>query len=1077
MRSHWAVLAVLSLVGGTSGATTNASARLVIRDSVIIVDSLKIIVGTDSVFRRGQLLVRGTDYSLEGVPLRFRYSGYQPQTVDTIEIRYRRWPEWLSGSWGNPILPATAVQSTIPKPTVATDQTKNAGAGGAVEITGAKTFRVTSGPGVGSAFGQSLDLAIAGKLSPGVRIDGAISDRGYEPINGYANSRLDEFDRLRLRVSSQQFVGQAGDISLKGLSPLIRPRDVSGGSVRVGSPTVSAFGAASRPRGRFQSVKLNGNDSFQGPYQPTGAIVAIVPGSEEVWLDGRRLERGVDRDYTIDYPTGRIAFGVTRPIDSRSRIEIDFEPAGTPYRQELFVGGAEIRSADSSRSLAVAFTREGDDKDRPLTEISGDGQSALAQSSDSVTQSSGVTVDSLGAYQLLPDSLPDTVWQYVGVGDGEYHVRFSFVGAQRGRYRYVGNDQYLFVGASQGDYDPVILLYSARRVESVRALAKSALWNRAEATADIRFSRTSFNLWNPNATALDGAYHDIAFSQRLGKDRHDNAAKLRRQSLESTYSANDRVDEPDLTRLFLAPVGLQWSGRRIRHDAEVSTTVAGRVTLSPYWSQAKFGDKFLSKRYGGGAEYRPTSQWTVSAQWQDVRAEFDTLGTSRKGRGSTGSGMVKYVSGQYSLISEFEYDKRTNSYRGPDVGTKYLQGTFGAGAAASRITYEGYVEDTLVGVWRENLKRHRLSASSSGALGNWRTDFTATHQWLDQPTGRERSFLGRFQIGLDDQRRHLSFSSGYLLSDERRNAHGFTYLKVDPGRGNYRFEDGRYIADPFGDYLRVEELLSETERVRRGEKTFRLDKQAEGYQLSASSRIVEELLADGQRRWWWAAPFLSDENAAYLSYERQYQADIRAVRWRSVYAMTLSVSANRESRAVQTENRVRSDLRVRGTLRQPAGRWVLEQGVERFESRRDQFYGDAGKSDGWKGAVGVRGNFDATGVLIEAAYRRAQGNADNSDVRETSKLYTLILGGRRSFQKRGEVKLDTEFYRQTFENLMGYASTLLTDNHEGTRGWVWTLSANYGLSRTVKFTMALNGRNSDNRRGRLFARSEMTAAF
>ncbi len=1073
---YWSAL-LLILATSTTKGQTPATAHLVIRDSIVAVDSLRIVVGTDSVYLQGELLRRGVDYSFEGVPLCLRYHKYEPERVDTLTLVYRRWPVWLAKSWGTPIVPANVEASVIPRPSVVAERPQSENPASSIAISGAKTFRVTSGPGVGSAFGQSLDLGIAGELSPGVRIDGAISDRGYDPINGYANSRLDEYDRLRLRVSSQHFVGQAGDISLKELSPLIRPRDVSGGSALVHGGRVSVFGVASRPRGRFQSVKLDGSDGFQGPYQPTGAIVAIVPGSDEVWLDGRKLERGADRDYTIDYPTGRVTFSVTRPIDSRSRIEIDFEPAGTPYRQEFFAGGVAVSSRDSLRTLAIAFTREGDDKDRPLTDISTAEQSALAQSGDSITQSSGVTLDSLGAYRLLPDSLPDTVWQYVGVGNGEHAVRFSFVGAQRGTYRYVGNDQYLFVGAGLGDYDPVVLLYSARRIESIRALSQTTLWKNATATADLRFSRTNFNLWNRNARTLDGSYHDAAIVQTWHGANSDNSLRLHRQYLESAYSATDRINEPDLERLFFVPSGLVWSGHRERHDADLSTAVTSKLKLTPYWSQAKFGSQFSSQRYGGGAVYRPVPSWVISTQWQEIKADFDTLSQSRRGSGRNLAGTATFTEGKYGVSTELEYDRRANDYRVNGNGTTYYRGFLGVGISGSRFTYEAYVEDTLAGTWQENLKRHRVSASTSGSFGNWRTDITATHQWLNQQSGKERSFLGRFQIGLDDQRRHLSLSSGYLLSDERRNARGFTYLKVDPGRGNYRYEDGRYIADPFGDYLRVEELLSQTDRVRRGEKTFRLDKQGSGYQLSASSRIIEELLADGSRPWWWITPFLSDEGASYLSYERQYQGDARLIQWQNLYALTLSVAASRESRALVSENRVRTDLRVRTTVRQPTGKWILEQGAERFESRRDQFYGDAGKSDGWRASVGAKGNFDATGVSFEIGYRRAQGNADNSETREISRLFSLKTGGRQTFQKRGEIKLDTELYRQSFGGLTGYASTLLTDNHDGTRGLLWTLSANYGLSRTVKFTLALNGRYSDNRAGRLFARSEMTAAF
>lgn len=1076
-RIRRALLIGLGIVIVDGIEVAGESRILIVSDSVVAIDTFHIFPGTDTLRLNGRLLRRGVDYTFSDLPSVLILHRYTSGSADTLEIQYKEWPSWLTKSWGRPIDEPVTTSRPLPAPSRVASVSPARSDNSSLRIAGAKSFRVTGGPGVGSAFGQSLDLAITGELSPGVQLSGAISDKGYDPINGVANSRLDEFDRIHLRLTSTHFVGQAGDISIRNLSPQLRSRDVSGGSAHVSFPTFSLFGVAARPRGRFQSVRLKADDGFQGPYQVAGSITAIVPSSEQVWLDGRQLERGADKDYSIDYPTGRITFGVSYPIDARSRIEVDFEPATTQYRQELFIGGAGVSSRDSSRTLAFNFSREGDDKDRSLTELSSDDQSALSGAGDSAVARSGVSIDTLGSYRVLPDSLPDTVWQYVGPGTGGYTVRFSFVGGGQGKYRYLGNDQYLFVGLNQGDYDPVILLRPARRTETIQALGRIIPVSGGRVDADIRFSRTKYNLWNPSLASTDGSYHALAVQQKWMWHGEENSVQVRRQYVDAEYSSATRFDEPDLARLFLTPVNQSVLGHRTRHDAEVELSPVTNILIHSSFSQLKNGSQFTSIRYGSDLKFRPAKSLNLSGGWREITADFSPTPSGRTGDGRSLIGKVLFESGQYSLSAEIEHDRRTNDYKDTAVGTRYLRELFKMGMGRNGVSYEAFREDSLTANWQRNLNRQRLSASVEQAIGKWRADGTVTHQWLDLITRQERNLLGRVQVGFDDPSRRFVFSSGYTLSDERRNARGYTYLQVDPGRGNYRLEDGRYIADPFGDYRRIEELLSDIQRVRKGERTFRFSKESPGFVIRGSSQINEGLLADSKRPWWWLVPFAARESAPYLFYDRRYELETKVISWRGIYVVNLSTTDSRESRLTVGQNRVRRDFRIRMVLREPVRRWILEQGGESFTTVRDQFYGDAGRSDGWRAFIGSKRTFDGGEFSIETGYRQAKGSSSASGLDEKSKLTMFKSGVRMAVVKRGEVRFDSELYRQSLSGVVGAPSTVLTDNHEGKRGMIWTVSINYGLSRTLRLNMAINGRYSDNRPGRLFARSEMTAEF
>ena len=219
---------------------------------------------------------------------------------------------------------------------------------------------------------------------------------------------------------------------------------------------------------------------------------------------------------------------------------------------------------------------------------------------------------------------------------------------------------------------------------------------------------------------------------------------------------------------------------------------------------------------------------------------------------------------------------------------------------------------------------------------------------------RTSYLLGRSSLSYSDSRRRLQTQASYLISNELRNERGISYLEVEPGRGNYSFEDGKYIPDPFGNYIQVEELLSDRASVRRGEKSFLFNKEFTGLTIRLSSNIREELLDEGKRPVWWVIPFYSDETQPYLLFSRRYDSELRFFQWKNFYAVNITLTDDLEKRSIAGSGNRRRDSRGSVSLKQAAGNFLLEETGELFRSERDDYYVGAGTAEGVRGLAMIR---------------------------------------------------------------------------------------------------------------------------
>jgi len=805
----------------------------------------------------------------------------------------------------------------------------------------------------------------------------------------------------------------------------------------------------------------------------------VVPGSEVVWLDGRKLERGANKDYTVDYPTGQVTFSVDHPIDGRSRIEIDYEPHSTDYKGELLGGAVGSSTDDSTLTIEMQCLREGDDRRQPLMgELSESERKLLAEAGDEISLAvrSGVTPDSSGDYVLVTDSLPDSVFVYHVDGGGErFSVTFSYVGERNGDYFFLGSGHYVYAGRGGGDYLPLVCIPAPVRTDYYRARAVARTSLLGETVAEFRQSRFDRNLYSDlDDDDNNGAYYSLQSQRRWLSRGGDNRISLKLHQKDSEYRQRARLYRADLARGFLLPDGYapatdEWLG-------ELTTVIAPLEFLAVHGdlSRLNYRGEFDSQVGGVRVDLMPApDRLEATVAYRSIRSHLDTAAVGREGKGDNVSGGVQYRPGrQLSLASQFEFDKRRNDYKGEWQGSRSYRYRLELDGLAERLGVEHYVEDTLVGRWTEALRRSRVSMMSDRTVGGVACDLSVSHQWLDGPFVSERSFLGRLGYQYHDTRQRLDLGGAYAMSTETRHGRGVTYLEVEPGKGDYVLEDGRFVPDGDGNYLQVDEILSDRARVRRGRKSFHLNKDWGPLLLRFNSNIEEELLDGGERNISWIVPFLSDESQPCLFYSRRYDSDLRLFPVRGFHAINLTFRENRQRRRVAGIDQGSLNRQRAICLKQAVVNLYLKERVELFEIRRDQYFSGAGDIEGFRVGLDLRQQLTAGEISAGTAFRRSE-----SSLGETSEQYLVTLGSRFQVVRKGELRSSVELYRQALSGSDRVPSYSLTDNKPGERGAIWSVSLRYGIKDQLRVKFDLSGRHADTHVARVTCRGEMVAEF
>ncbi len=678
---------------------------------------------------------------------------------------------------------------------------------------------ITTGNNQNTVLDSELDLQISGKISEGVNLRSSIQDSNI-PIQqtGYSQN-LDEFDQVFIELYGEHWNIRAGDVDLvqdnsyfasftkkvQGLS--------LGGTLNPDENPVHLFAAGALVRGVFAKSEFPGQEGNQGPYKLTGPngelFVLIVAGSERVFVNGVRLERGEGKDYIIDYNAGEIIFNATYPITSEMRIVVEYQYSDRNYARLVATGGGDFQS--EKLKIGAFVYSENDLKNQPL-------QQNLNEEQVKVLQAAGDATDEMVAQSAIPDTFDENKVLYekqvqngneifVYSADPEanlYQVRFSLVGENQGDYVLTNASAitriYEYVapvnGISQGSYAPIIQLFAPTKLQLAVVHGNYQPSEKTNIGFEFAGSKNDLNLFsNLDDSNNDGFAGRLQFTQTLVKKKD---WKLNAFANLNYIQNNFKSVEPIYDVEFSRDWNLTNSiGNQSFLDTGFEFFSTEKGIASYRFQQLDYSKNFSGSRHVLEVNLRLDSlQISTNASLLSSHAETIDSDFLRFYTKAIYSFKSAWVGGKFSMEKNEQILNETNKFTGASQAFKSYETFTGIGDSTSVFAQVGYRHRVNDSLWNNKLEqvshsndyylKSQVLRSENANLSVFVNYRTLESNVQDEKIRALNSRLLYNQFLFD---RILMLNTTYETKSGTLPQQEFTYIEVDPGQGQYTWID------------------------------------------------------------------------------------------------------------------------------------------------------------------------------------------------------------------------------------------------------------------------------------------------
>lgn len=495
-------------------------------DSLTKLDSLSILSNSFRVFDEKGNVIDSTLYILFPFSSTLYYKGILPVN---LRVEYLTYALDLTLQKKNKDTSIIATRYSYSNPFRITDNTKTEKDlfdFGGLTKSGSLSRAITVGNNQNLAVNSNFNLQLSGKLTDDIYVIGSITDNNI-PIQPDGNTQqLQDFDQVFIQLyNDKDWKLIAGDfITQNQTSYFLRFQKKGKGlsfekefnlndSALLNSKTDLAIS-----RGKFATNQIQGIEGNQGPYKLVGAeneqTITVLSATEQIFIDGKLLERGADQDYTIDYNAAEVVFTAKQLITKNKRIVIQFQYSDKNYVRSI----TQSQLAFTNKKWDTKFNvySEQDHKNQPLQQTLDDPEKrTLFNAGDNLSNAfiykvDTITADENAVIYLKKDSLGYSIFEYnPSLDTNRFSPRFSFVGNGNGNYiqngfspfgrvyQWVKPDTVLGQIIQKGNYEPIILLISPKRKQLITLENKVQITENTTVLSDVALSNTDINTFSP----------------------------------------------------------------------------------------------------------------------------------------------------------------------------------------------------------------------------------------------------------------------------------------------------------------------------------------------------------------------------------------------------------------------------------------------------------------------------------------------------------------------------------------------------------------------------------------------------
>ena len=488
---------------------------------------------------------------------------------------------------------------------------------------------ITSGNNQSTVANSSMDINIEGKLSDKVAIRANIFDTNI-PLqeNGYSQS-ITDFDRIFIELYSKDWRVKAGDISLKNESSyfLAFEKQVSGLEVAASINTntkIAASGAI--VRGQFSSYDFVGIEANQGPYKIFGPNnepnFVIIAGSEKVFVNGSKINKGINEDYLIDYNIGEVRFNTTFPITNDMRIRVEFQFSNRNYTRFISYEKAEYKT--NNVELSGYFYNENDVKNQPIqVNLTAAQKQILANAGNNTNLMVGESAypDVFDANRILYKKVQSGTNDYfeysTNENDNLFSVTFSNVNNNEGDYilseTFANGNVFVYVGANLGNYQPITQLIAPTKLQVAVLNSSYKPSKKTTILTEVAFSNNDQNLFSTiDNNQNKGIATKLAWKQTLLDKKWKLLSDVNYLFIHRNFNTIQRFQSVEFNR--------DWNlnnptGNQQQIGIDLSLQKSEDTFLNYSFQQLQFSDNFKGEKHliTSNVQLKNTSFYTNSS--------------------------------------------------------------------------------------------------------------------------------------------------------------------------------------------------------------------------------------------------------------------------------------------------------------------------------------------------------------------------------------------------------------------------------------------------------------------------------